>query len=336
MRIWFNRGFSLAPIAQAMLAADSSLEVLVSVGEGRPVYSGPTETFEEPDLEPSEYVDWVRDQIARRQIDVFVPTRLREHFYDADLPCRVHFPCSKSNYLVIEDKQAFSDATANEPFHLPTWPASSADELEERLALFRAWHDESLPCVKPRKGVNGHGFWKLPKDTAPSAHLLHPEFHTMRSDVFIAALRIQEREEPIAPLVLMDYLPGPEISFDVLAHEGQILKYVARTKFDRRQSIQSPHFLESEAAVLAARFMLYGLVNLQFRKAIDGSWKILEINARPAGGSIYAEDYGAGLIADWGGLLSGRLTANDIKPVKIDIEFETTSIRRLIEQKEAA
>ena len=94
MRIWFNRGFSLAPIASAMLAADDTLEVYVSVGEGGTIYPGPSETFIEPDLEPEAYVEWAIEQIETRAIDLFVPTRHRDMFYARALPCKVQFPCS--------------------------------------------------------------------------------------------------------------------------------------------------------------------------------------------------------------------------------------------------
>jgi hypothetical protein len=87
MRVWFNRGFSLAPIAKAMMAADQTLEILVSVGVGKPAYPGPTETFDEPDLEPEAYVLWAMKQIVERNIDLFVPTRYRAHFYRQDMPC---------------------------------------------------------------------------------------------------------------------------------------------------------------------------------------------------------------------------------------------------------
>lgn len=317
------------------MAADQALEILVSVGAGKPTYPGPTETFDEPDLEPEAYVLWAMEQIVERNIDLFVPTRYRAHFYRQDMPCRVHFPCSAADFTTIEDKQAFCDATAGEPFHLPTWPASTAEELEDRLATFAARFPHSLACVKPRKGVNGHGFWML-ANVGPTDHLLHPEDRMMRKEIFLAALRMQETDGPITPLVMMDYLPGPEVSFDLLANNGRILKYVARTKLARGQVIESPHFLEGVVASLAAQFTLHGLVNLQFRQAKDGSWKVLEINARPAGGSIYAEEYGANLIADWGGLLAGRLGPDDIQPLSFDMAFETTSVRRRIERQEVA
>jgi hypothetical protein len=86
--------------------------------------------------------------------------------------------------------------------------------------------------------VNGHGFWML-ANVGPTDHLLHPEDRMMRKEIFLAALRMQETDGPITPLVMMDYLPGPEVSFDLLANNGRILKYVARTKLARGQVIES-------------------------------------------------------------------------------------------------
>lgn len=331
MRLWFNRGYSLAAIARAMRAADDELEVLVSTGFGKPVYAGPNQTFAEPDLAPEEYVEWVRAQIIEREIDIFVPTARREHFYNADLPCAVHFPCSEAVLAILENKHAFAQATEGLECHLPTLQAETADELEQQVAAFEEIYPGLQPCVKPRNGVNGHGFWKL-IDHSPAAHLLHPEYRNMRKDVFVHALRAQEAEHPISPLVIMGYLPGPEVSFDVLAHDGKILKSIARTKFDRMQLIQSAHPLYEAAEQLVEKFDLHGVVNLQFRKAADESWKILEINARPAGGSTFAEEFGAGLLADWGGLLTGRLTPSDIEQPFLDIELERVTTHRLVDR----
>src|SRR3546814_12137515 len=54
-RIWFNRGFSLAPIAGLMRAADPTLDVFVSVSQQSVHYTGPTETWiDGGDLEPED------------------------------------------------------------------------------------------------------------------------------------------------------------------------------------------------------------------------------------------------------------------------------------------
>src|SRR3546814_9949564 len=80
-RIWFNRGFSLAPIAGLMRAADPTLDVFVSVSQQSVHYTGPTETWiDGGDLEPDDkngYLDWVREMITVHEIDIFIPTRPR-------------------------------------------------------------------------------------------------------------------------------------------------------------------------------------------------------------------------------------------------------------------
>ena len=76
---------------------------------------------------------------------------------------------------------------------------------------------------------------------------------------------------------------------------------------------------------LVRHFDLTGVINVQFRRATDGSWKALEINARPAGGSVYAEQFGGKLLADWGGLLTRRITPSQVDQTPIDIEIAFTS-----------
>src|SRR3546814_16195423 len=62
------RGFSLAPIAGLMRAADPSLDVFVSVSHQSAHYNGPTDTWVDgAGLEPDDkdgYLQWVREMIA--------------------------------------------------------------------------------------------------------------------------------------------------------------------------------------------------------------------------------------------------------------------------------
>lgn len=326
MRIWFNRGFSLAPISTAMIAADPSLVIFVSVGEGLPLHKGPTETWVEPNLPAAEYVEWAREKIIANKIDIFIPTRFRKALSNANLPCRVELPGSIETLALLDDKYDFAQAIENEPFYLSTTPVETCDKLVNAIVTFLDLHGPSAePCVKPRKGVNGLGFWQLTQDN-PTSHLLNPGNRKIRSDLYIDAIRAQEKDGPIDELVLMEFLPGPEISFDILAHQGQLLKAVARTKLDNgHQRIQSEHPLKASAARLVSLFNLHGVVNVQFRKAKDGSWKALEINTRPAGGVVYGEKVGACILADWAGLLTGRLTSETIGHSNVDAEISISS-----------
>ena len=330
-RIWFNRGFSLAPIAGLMRAADSELSVFVSVSEQSAHYAGPTETWiDGGDVAANDtagYVRWVRDTLSQHAIDIFIPTRRRALIASADLPCRVHLPANVATLAVLDDKFAFANAMAGEDYHLPTFLVQGSDDLERLLA---GWSDEAAPCVKPRNGVNGLGFWRL-MDVSPVAHLQDSERRRIQPEQYMSALREQEQRGSIDEIVVMPYLPGPEMSFDILADEGRMLKYAARTKLGAgRQHIASRHHLEPIIEALVAKFALHGVVNAQFRRAEDGRWVLLEVNARPAGGVVYADQVGSSIIGDWAGLLTGRLTPDTINRPVIDTEVAFSTVARPI------
>lgn len=326
MRIWFNRGYSLAPISAAIMAAEPSLEVYASVGQGLPARPGPIVTWVEPEGTTAAYLDWVREQISCYGIDVFVPTRYRALVAAADLPCKVALPASSPTLALLEDKYAFAEATSAMDCHLPTQLVADSDALERAIAEYAGREGPAaIPCIKPRNGVNGEGFWILTKD-GPMCHLRNPDARRIRSDLYISALREQEQEGAAHDLVLMEYLPGPEVSFDILCQDGQLLKYAARTKLPNGdQAVQSAHLLEHHVASLVAMFGLSGVVNAQFRRHADGSWKILEINARPAGGSVYSESVGCGILVDWARLLTGMITPDNVGRNVVDTHIRFVS-----------
>lgn len=331
MRIWFNRGFSLASISQAMMSAEPGLEIYASVARGKPQHSGPVETWVEPETDPGSYLKWVQDKVAENAIDVLIPTHYRNTLRDADLACRVEFPGSQEVLKLLEDKYRFAGDLKDAEFHLHTELVKSSGQLEEAIATFGArFGENAIPCVKPRNGVNGFGFWKLIPDK-PMAHLENPDAREIKADLYLAALRQQEASKPFRDMVLMEYLPGPEVSFDILAHHGRMLRYAARTKLATgKQRIQTEHPLSAYAGQLVERYALNGVVNVQFRKHTDGSWKVLEINARPAGGVVYAEAVGAGILSGWAGLLTGRLNAGALEGTMIDTEISfETAVQRL-------
>ncbi len=330
MRIWFNRGFSLAPIAALMRAADPTLEICISVGAFGPHHAGPTATWiDGGDTDPADidaYLSWVRETIDAHQIDLLIPTRRRRAIAGMGLPCAVHLPTALATLDLLDDKFAFADAMTGDDWHLPTVLAGSSTEL---VAVLAAWPTDGPPaCVKPRRGVNGLGFWRL-TDARPLTHLNDPDRRRIRTDQYIAAVQAQEADTAIDDIVVMPYLPGPEISFDMLCHHGALLKYAARTKLPNgHQRIATRHSLEPAVATLVDRFGLHGLVNCQFRRAEDDSWKLLEINARPAGGVVYADQVGCNLVGDWAGLLTGRLTPTTIDRSIVETEVSFATVAR--------
>lgn len=332
MRIFFNRGFSLVPIAQAMIAAVPELEIYIGIGPDTPRHSGTTQLWDEPNCADVDYVDWIRDRIFAHAIDLFVPTRARLLIASAKLPCRVHLPTTPATLALLHDKYAFAQAVRDEAFHLPTKVITSSRALERALSS----GEMADPCVKPRSGVNGLGFWKLSAERATD-HLDDPSWRRIRPAMYLAALRTQEEEGSKPDLVLMEFLPGPEVSFDVLAHRGKLLIYAGRTKLPNgNQRVQTRHPLAPSIASLVDKFGLDGVINLQFRRASDGTWKLLEINTRPAGGSSFAESVGAGILANWARLLTRRIVPGDVAQPNIDTEVTPRTFVEEVRREEAA
>ena len=331
MRIWFNRGYSLAPIARAMMDAEPTLDILVGVAPGRSAPSCGVGIIEEPETTSDDYLDWVRAIIDERRIDLFIPTRRRGDLLAAGLPCRVHAAAGSATLDLLEDKLAFSRAIAGMPIHLPTIGISSGEALARHLdRLVVEAVGDVVGSVKPRHGVNGHGYWTLVRSD-PMSHVMDPDKREMRFDLYLAAVRAQEQLRPLQEIVLMEHLPGPEVSFDVLAWNGRLLKGVARTKLaDGRQRIATEHHLEVEVIRLVEMFALTGVVNVQFRRANGGEWRLLEINARPAGGVVHGERLGAAILGDWARLLAGTKTPDDIVRPRIDVVVESRTVMEAV------
>jgi len=331
MRIWFNRGFSLNPIATEMVKACPSLEIMISTAPDAQLVSGITRLDENSSLTDAQYLKWVEEQVERHRIDVFIPTSRRRLVATADLPCRVEMASDIETLALLDDKHAFAQEMQGTPIHLPTSKVSSSKELRQKLSDFRESHGAwKQPCVKPNKGVFGHGFWRLTQGS-PIAHIIDPDEREMETNIYLAALEAQEELQSLDPLVLMEYLPGPEVSFDVLASQGKTLRAVARTKLTpHRRRLQTSHPLREHVDRMIDRFSLHGVVNVQFRKDHDAHWKVLEINTRPAGGIIHGEQFGGGILSGWAQILSGEKKPEEIENTTVDVEVDihTTLIRR--------
>jgi hypothetical protein len=333
MRVWFNRGYSLAPIAKAMMDAEPALDIVIGVGREHAASSTAAGAIVEPDCSSEEYVAWVRSVVVGHGIDLLVPTHRRMDLLAADLPCAVHAAASPATLDLLSDKLAFSRATAGMPEHLPTTGIASADALARHLDGLVARSDGNVVVsVKPRRGVNGHGYWTLCRSD-PMSHVMRPEAREMRFDLYLAAARAWEQHRPIEEVVLMEYLPGPEVSFDVLAQHGRFLKAVARTKLDDgRQRVATEHRLQATVVRLVETFGLTGVVNVQFRRDASGEWRLLEINARPAGGVIHGEKVGAGILADWARLLAGTIGPDGVSRPRMDVTLESRAAMVAIEK----
>ena len=327
MRVWLTRGYSLRPIGAAMRAALPGHEILLSGIDPCPEGG---ETVIEPDpVGAAGYLAFVRATVAARGVDLVVPTR-RAALLDrarASIGCRVETAAAADALDTIGDKLAFADALAGNPLLAPTLPVRSAHDFEAGLAELAARGLRA--CVKPARGVNGIGFLAF-TDRPRLAQLAEPERRETRPDTFAAALREAEREGACPAHVLMELLPGEEVSVDALAWRGTLLAHAARTKVsEREQRLSTDHPLAPHVKALVERFALHGLVSVQFRHDARGAPRLLEINPRPAGGCTFAEAAGCGLIADWARLLVGEIRPHEVRPRRVEAVLHRDEGRRV-------
>ena len=323
MRAWLTRGYSLREIRAAMVAALPGHEVLASgaaVLRGDPGGSGdaPAAIVEPDPVDDADYLDFVRAEVRAHGVDLVVPTRraaLLDRARDS-IGCRVETAAPAATLELIRDKLAFAEALAGDPLLAPTLPVRSVDELRAGLEVFR--ERGLLACVKPARGVNGIGFLAF-TDRPRLAQLAEPELRETRPDTFAAALAEAERHGPCPPHVLMEFLPGVEVSVDALAWRGRLLGHAARTKRSAElQELTTGHPLALEVRRLVERFALHGLVSVQFRLDAHGVPRLLEINPRPAGGCTFAEAAGCGLVAAWARLLVGEIGPDEVRVPRVE------------------
>jgi len=329
MRIWFTRGFSLQAIGACVQEALPAHHVLISGGPGRP--GDRFVAIEEPGTgDEASYLDFVRATVAREAIDLVVPTRraaLLDRSRDG-IACRIETAAPAASLDTINDKLAFARALGDDPLLPVGFAVHGLDDFDRAIA----WFEErgKVACIKPAKGVNGAGFQTLIDDDLLT-QLAFPDRREIRPEVMRTAIRAAERAGTLEPQIVMEFLPGEELSFDALCWHGRLLKYAVRTKIDEQvQTLVTRHELAGEVAALIERFALHGLVNVQFRHRADGTPAILEINPRPAGGSVFSEQAGGGLIGDWARLLAGEMQAREVASTDIAVTLRRDGGMRVV------
>lgn len=312
MIIKMTRGFSLKGIAERLLATNPDVTVIIP----------PAQAIEG---HPRCIVDPIHQQLGQEKryhekqgVQLIVPMRGETRYDNSGIP--VHRFASPKNHTLLADKLLFAQELRGDPHYLVTLAATRAEDIQDAVQKLR--QDHPAACLKPRKGVNGHGYWAFwPGD--PISLLNDPDKRQISLNQYLAGAVKSHIDH-----VVMPYLPGPEVTFDLLANQGKMLAWCTRTKNDENadQMMDWQHPLQEHAAKMVAKFKLNGLIGIQYRKDSNGEWKILEINDRPCGGVIKSEAAGAGLIEQWGGLLTGRLKPSDVqhRPVKGIMQSERT------------
>lgn len=303
IRVWFNRTFSNVRAALDLIRrGDAAGEFQLVCTHPQPTFPGFAAAHEHA-LEPSgltglDYVDFCLAFCRERRIDCLWPGKearlLAEHGERfAAEGVRLLSVTSPENLDLLHDKARFQVQARR--FSIPTpdtLECRTFEAFESAYERLRARHE--VLCIKPSKGVNGAGFRVIEEGRGGLEILLRDTLYSIHLDGLRQLLREAGTFEP---LLLMEFLDGPEYSLDSVGDGRRLIAQTQRRKATSGgygQAIVARPELAQAVDELTATFGLTGLFNAQFREGCQGL-RLLEINPRFAGGIGYTGAAGLNL-----------------------------------------
>ncbi len=216
--------------------------------------------------------------------------RARSRFEDAGVALAVPAPGIAVLEAMREKDQTYRLCDAFGLAPTPSW--TTADSPEALLAAVDRWADgNALCCIKPTVGEGARGFRVIDPAWDSGAALFDWPSDRMTALELANLLFRSGRRFPRT--LVSDFLPGEETSVDVASDRGEVIVSVVRRK--KTSSVQVVDVdLDISAAVsrLSRHWRLHGCWNAQFRADGLGQQRLLEVNCRPAAGSVYTADLG--------------------------------------------
>jgi len=300
LRIWFNRTYATNSHIIAMLRANPDGRPVHLIGThtdpDSPVLVACDEAYPEPpeDCLAADYVAWALEFALEHRVGVFVPRLAMADLADARdtfAAAGVTLTCPAGDTVrLFEDKAAAYRAA--EALGLAVPPHQLVTDAAGLLAAYEQLRDVAeIVCMKPVQATGGDGFRILSTESPDLAELLGPVRPAAELGRVCAALEAaQAAGEDIPTLLVMPYLPGPEISVDALAdRDGRTLAAVGRGRSQRRRLIVDdvPAREVAEALNLAHRVAYLSNTQVRYwqgpRDEAPRAY-LLELNTRISGG----------------------------------------------------
>ena len=321
-RVWVNRTFATTHQLIGLWRRDpllSPLHVLAShKDETSPVLVAADEVLPELPGEGDAYAEAALQRCLDLRINVFWPTWQREAVAHRAAEFRAHgirVPVSSAHaeslcedkgasyraaalagvpvppYRVVTDADAFaaavealghhSDTNHSDMDHSDT-TRSDMNQSDMNHSDMNRDDDTRALTFKPVLGAGGQGFRVLRTRPLRVEDLYLAVTPTVSLDEVMALLR----QVPTFPaLMVMPWLPGPEVSVDLLADDGRLVAAVCRRKGPGRGiTLEDDPELLGYAATVVEAFGLDHLANVQLRRDGEGRWQLLEVNPRASGG----------------------------------------------------
>lgn len=305
--IWFDEGYSSIRDALAIIGREArgSVRLLAShrdphapvLAEADMAVVEPAFARDDP-LHAERRLAWSLDLCRAHGVALFVPQKSCALLADAatsfaQAGVTLLLAGDADMLALLDDKARFTAACRDAGLPVPcTYAVHDIAGFDDAWTRLDA---AGLPaCIKPPVGVFGAGFWRLDAEPSLFASLMNPDARRLSPNTVRAALAGANTP---CPLLVMEYLSGPEWSVDCLCDAGRLIVGIARRKLGRAQRIEVDGPVIDLARAAIALAGVSGLVNVQCRAADDAGddIRLLEINARMSGGCLYTAASGVHL-----------------------------------------
>lgn len=298
-KIWYMKGLSVTGDAIALMRADPAAAGLSFMASHTDATNSVRESVDTFVIEPlglakEDQAEWVLATARSQGVGLIVVQRFFDTVWDARAKFEtegigLQFGATPVVRALLDDKIAFQVDIGSDDLR-SAGVIGHAVYPFATLAEFDAAWENATPgapdglCVKPARSIFGAGFRRIETTGDELARLLSTDPEAaFRIPLATYRAALAGASKPVQQM-LMPYLPAIERSVDFVAQGGRVLCAVTRVKLGPMQRIETEGASDTMARVLAERYGLDGVCNLQTREDADGVPRILEINPRMSGG----------------------------------------------------
>ena len=287
VRVWFNHWFSTSYGLIEFMKKDKTQEIYV-IGSNKQYDSVIQlvcdEWYEEPLAEGEAYIEFCLAFCKEHKIDVFVPRKnMVEISKNRDKFTEIGVKVLVDDYemiRILNDKAAaYEMFQVIEGLYIPHYEiVNNAEEFEKAYKKLKALNSEI--CVKFVQDEGAMSYRKIVDNVNRVEQLSIYPGADVPYETYLATLK---EAGTFADLMVMEYLPGNEISVDCL-NTKQGLIAIPRYKGNARPErvAYDEHILKMSKDIME-KINLQCPCNIQFRLKEDKPY-LLEINTRMSGG----------------------------------------------------
>lgn len=298
-RIWFNQWFTTVAHFIDMIRYNSDgieFEVYGTSNNENALYLSYCDAaFKEPSVNGEDYLQFCLAFCRKHSIDIFVPRKenvlIAKHLKEfnelgvqvlvcPDARLMENLDDKEATYQLIQRHSLLKEYVTIPDYFIVT----NAKAFKE--AYYNLKGKGHTVCFKPVIGEGGNGFRIIQDRLATIEELFYNGVsHKITFDHAYETLK-QQSEFP--PLMVLEYLDGPEYSIDCLAYDGELMAAIPRKKGKGRvRELEQNQELITLAEKINHVLQIPFVYNIQV-KYKEGKPKLLEINPRMSGGLHYS------------------------------------------------